>query len=403
MQVNVPQNHPRRKVKRKIDIIWNTTRICPWDCEICCVDAIEVGRQQQLIQIRSRALKDVEKFDRQNRETSIYDEAAARLQAHGLELSLSEKLQVLANLASFDIKLDISGGDPLVLSDNFVLLQEASRTFGRDRITLTTTRAGLLAGRHDVKTIAAMIGEMNFTYDSVVPRGNKTRPDGYAGGNLKLAAEFVRAGVPTRAECPLTTENINVESLKKLYLNLHHAGVQKLLLMRLFAVGRGVFDPSVLPSANQYRRAIEALRAMEAEYGLPVLKLQCALKHFESPAAGSNPCDLVRESFGLMADGTLLASPWAVGGEGGPLHEAFVLGNLARTPLAEILESERVREYERRQDENFGHCKIQAFLASTKSNAFDRIFDESDPLYAFVEPYLDHKTGSATGKLISAA
>lgn len=387
---------------RKVDIIWNTTRVCPWDCDICCVDAIEVTRQQEFIQIKSRALKDVENLERRDTKRSIFDEAAAKLQAHGLELDLEGKMRVLDNIAGFDVKLDISGGDPLVISDNFILLQEASRRLGRKQITLTTTGTGLLAGRHDVQTIANLIGEMNFTYDSVLVKGNKTRPDGYAGGNLRIAEQFVRAGVLTRAECPLTMENIDVEKLRRLYVNLHHAGIHKLLLMRLFAVGRGIFDSAMVPSPDQYRKAINVLREMETQYGLPVLRLQCALKHFDGLANEENPCDLVRESFGLMADGTLLASPWAVGGEGGPLDETFVLGNLARTPLREILDSTRVREYENRQDENFGHCKIQAFLASKKKNSFDRIFDRTDPLYVNNEPRLN-KTISSIEEIVSAA
>jgi hypothetical protein len=172
--------------------------------------------------------------------------------------------------------------------------------------------------------------------------------------------------------------------------------------MRLFAVGRGIFDPALVPSPDQYRKAINVLREMETQYRLPVLRLQCALKHFDGLANDENPCDLVRESFGLMADGTLLASPWAVGGEGGPLDETFVLGNLARTPLREILDSTRVREYENRQDENFGHCKIQAFLASKKKNSFDRIFDRTDPLYVNNEPRLN-KTISSIEEIVSAA
>jgi hypothetical protein len=87
------------------------------------------------------------------------------------------------------------------------------------------------------------------------------------------------------------------------------------------------------------------------------------------------------ESFGLMANGTLLSSPWAVNGIGQPLHEAWVLGNLAETNLRDILNSPKAKEYQRRLDENFGHCKIFAFLNSKLDRPLDRIFDKTDPLY----------------------
>jgi len=28
---------------RRLDIIWNMTSICPWNCKICCVDAKQVS------------------------------------------------------------------------------------------------------------------------------------------------------------------------------------------------------------------------------------------------------------------------------------------------------------------------------------------------------------------------
>ncbi len=87
------------------------------------------------------------------------------------------------------------------------------------------------------------------------------------------------------------------------------------------------------------------------------------------------------ESFGLTPDGTLLASPWAIDGRGRPMHDAFVLGNLATTPMQAILQSEKVRAYMPRLDENIGHCKIFTFFHSTKSDPVDRLFDNADPLY----------------------
>ena len=184
----------------------------------------------------------------------------------------------------------------------------------------------------------------------------------------------------TRGECPLTIHNIQDEPLRQLYRNLHEAGINKLLLMRLFPVGRGHFQAENVPSPQQYRHAIAVLRDRETMYGFPVVKLQCALKFFDKQSMQENPCDLVRESFGLQSNGTLLTSPWAVGAHGQALHDAWVLGNLSTTPLADLLTTEKAQEYYRRQNENFGHCKIFSFLTSTRERAMDRIFDAVDPL-----------------------
>jgi hypothetical protein len=50
--------------------------------------------------------------------------------------------------------------------------------------------------------------------------------------------------------------------------------------------------------------------------------------------------------------------------------------------MTEILASERVRALEGRLDENFGHCKIHAFLASARSEPDERMLDHADPLYS---------------------
>ncbi len=368
---------------RKLDVIWNMTLICPWDCKICCVDAVHVTKKKGMIFIRSGGLSEVDQLPLKAGPQSIFDQALEFRQSKGLELDLAGKLRVLDHLHGFNARIDVSGGDALVVAENFQVLRVASERFGRDQITLTATGAGL--AKYDADALSPLIGELNFTYDGVGFDTGSTRPAGYAAGNLKKATQFARRGVLTRAECPLTVENIESEErLTRLYLNLRDAGISKLLLMRLFPVGRGTSQGASVPEPTQYRRAIDFFRTLEEKFGGPVVKVQCALKFFDPKsraATKGNPCDLMTESFGLTPDGTLLASPWAVNGQGRPMHEAFVLGNLATTPMQTILQSEKVRAYMPRLDENVGHCKIFTFFHSTKSDPVDRLFDNADPLY----------------------
>jgi hypothetical protein len=107
------------------------------------------------------------------------------------------------------------------------------------------------------------------------------------------------------------------------------------------------------------------------------------LRHIEHADGdnGPNPCDLLAASFGLMPDGTLLLSPWAIGPHGLPFGSEWALGNLADTPLSALLETERVADLARRLDENFGHCKIFAYLHAAHENPMERILAAADPLY----------------------
>lgn len=365
----------------KIDVIWNMTLVCPWPCPICCVDAVHVTRKGGQVILRSHGLARTTVFSLRERSGSIFDQAMQYRQAQGLELDLAGKLRVLDHLVGCTPKIDFSGGDPLAASENLVVLQAASRRFGPQQITLTATGAGLARIRpHE---IAPLIGELNFTFDAADAVDISTRPTAYASGNLRGATEFHLAGVRTRAECPLSRSNLGHETLKAIYLRLHEAGIDKLLLMRLFPVGRGASLTAAIPTAADYRRAIGILRGLEAQYGTPALSLQCALRFLDDTVGHQeNPCDVVRESFGLMANGTLLASPWAVNRFGAPLDPAWVLGNLSRERFTDIAQTAKFTEFLRRADDNWGHCKIHSFLKGNQPRLADRIFDTTDPLYS---------------------
>lgn len=364
---------------RTVDIIWNMTLVCSWDCPVCCVDAIHVARKNGNIVLRSKGLSVTETIPTSGKCGTIFDQAIKYRQQQGSELTLESKLQILENIKGFKVKLDFSGGDPLSARENLDVMRKASEQLGRRQITLTATGAGLAS--YEPSEISPFIGELNFTYDDVTIRGGRNRPDGYALSNLKKAAQFANAGVKTRAECPLTVRNINKRVLSQLYLDLYERGIDKLLLIRLFPVGRGTLLPEEVPTNAQYREAIEVLREMEARYGGTKIKLQCALKWFDNELLEKNPCDLFSESLGLTSRGTLLASPWAIGPNGEPLDDVWVLGNLGDNTLAELLSSEKASKYAARLNENFGHCKIHSYLNSMLPNKFDRIFDKADPMY----------------------
>ncbi|MBA3910558.1 MAG: hypothetical protein C0524_11890 [Rhodobacter sp.] len=366
---------------KKIDIIYNSTLVCPWDCAVCCVDAVHVKKRGGRIEIRSDGLETFEEIQ-VTKDQSIYDVAAKHRQSKGLELDLDAKRRVIDHLSGYQARIDASGGDALSVRENFTLLQYAASRLGKANVTLTVTGAGSSAFR--AAEIAPHIGEYNFTFDAETLEDVALRPEGYAAGNLKKARAFVQVGIPTRAETPLSRAILNEDHLTRLYMTLHDAGIGKLLVMRLFPVGRGTLLEHEIPQAEDYRFAIGVLKRLEEKHGWPVVKVQCALKHLVGlpSSSGGNPCDLVTESFGLMADGTLLASPWAIGGTGRPLGPEWVLGNLARDPMTVILNSPKAQAFHGRAGENWGHCKIFSYLNSSLPDPFDRIFDTADPVLA---------------------
>lgn len=360
------------------DIIWNVTPICGWDCAACCVAATHVKQKDDVVQISSPKLDRYEVIEDDGKGGNPFDRALRYRQRKGLELTLAKKLVILDHLRGQDIRLDISGGDALSPRENYLLLQEAANRFGKGAITLTATGAGL--ARYDIPTLAGMVSELNFTYDGEPAEVDPLRPSTYARSNLQRARKFAAAGVSTRAECPLSAQNLKPEVLTRIYMQLHEAGIDRLLLMRLFPVGRGAQVPEAIPTNEQYRRAIATFRTLEAKYEFPKVKLQCALRLMEGPST-VNPCDALTGSFGLTWDGVLLGSPWAINESGKPADPAWVLGNLVTSSLSEILATEKVQRMQARAAENHGHCKIFSWLNGQSAEAEERVFERTDPMY----------------------
>jgi MoaA/NifB/PqqE/SkfB family radical SAM enzyme len=365
---------------RKVDLIWNTTLVCPYDCPVCCVDAVHVRRRSGQIEMRSNA--GTRTIARDSKGGSIFEQAGRLRQRQGLELDLAAKMRVLDHLEGLVPRIDFSGGDLLVLAENLDVVREAARRFGRGAITITATGAGI--DEEALTELPALIGHFNFTFDSAGTGPN--RPRAYAASNLRTGERLARAGVAVRAELPLTRSNTSRKELTRIYERLRKSGIEQMLAMRLFPVGRGAGLQDQVPSPREYLSAIGVLRELEMRYGGPRVRLQCALRHLEPDPKAGNPCNAVKESFGIMPDGTLLRSAWALDRRGKPLDPSWVLGNVAETPLPRLLDSVPVREMVERADENFGECKVFAFLNGQSRDPAERFFERADPLYNGASP-----------------
>ncbi len=370
---------------KRIDVVWNSTLVCPWDCAKCCVGAIHVEVKSGMLRMSSSDLATYTEMPVVGIKPKgasprwKYDQAAKLRQEAGKELDLAGKLGVLDNLEGVVPKVDISGGDPLVLTETMVLIRAIAERFGRDNVTVTATGVGL--NFVDPATLAPYVSEVNITFDGTPSEIDPLVPKHYGLANLHAGVRLTEHGINVRAEVPLTLQNIDPVELARVYTELAATPIGRLLVMRLFPVGRGELREDQIPSADQYRDAIGLLRELEHQVGGPKVKLQCALKNLDGNPLGDNPCDAVRESFGLMADGTLLGSPWAINQHGQPIDDNWVLGNLATTPITDILQSERAERFHDYIDSNFGHCKIFSGLYGDAEDFFERINQPADPIY----------------------
>lgn len=375
-------------VNRGLDIIWNITLVCPWDCEFCCTDAAHVVRENTNIIIKEYSLQNsstvagdvVLKFKEKypGVRPTKFDLALLDRQILGKELTYAQKIKVLHNLKEYNVKFDFAGGDPLACYENYLVIKEASRLFGRDSISITST--GVFIKRYGIEEIAGIIGEYEFTYDQPSESYQDSRPLGYNASNIKVAGEFSKLGVRTKAQLPIHVGNLAKERIERIYQDLCDHNISELLLMRTFPVGRGnEYLRKYQVGKAQVLNSVQCFKFFE-NVNKTKVRLQCALKYLYERNAQKNPCDLMHESFGINSRGELLLSAWANNAKGLPLSDDFVLGDLCKQSFEEITNTGKFQRYKKRLDENFGHCKIFAYVAS-ENKTEDSLFGRIDPLY----------------------
>lgn len=378
-------------MKKNLDIIWNISLICPWDCDFCCTDAVNVKREKGRIIIRSDGLSNENYCDHANIDDwplfladlkimpNYLDLALRYRQERGLELSLGEKLKVIQNIDCQSTHIDFAGGDPLACAENLIVLREASAKFGSENVSVTATGHSL--SRYPLDLIASYIGVFEFSYDEPSSCGEENRPKGYNFLNLKAAKNFSSLGVKTKCQIPIHSGNMGKSKIEKIINDLVDAGVNEVLLMRTFPVGRGskyIFESKPVLREDLIR-SVDLFRSFSNKIGGPKIRIQCALKHL-FPMENKNPCDLMQSSFGVNYKGLLLASAWATNDKGKPLSDDFVLGDLLKESFSMLERSDKFKRLSLRLDENWGHCKIFSYVYSDGKNE-DAIFSKNDPLY----------------------
>lgn len=370
---------------RNLDIIWNVSLICPWDCEFCCTDAVQVKKRDSKVIYREKSLSSVVDITidnsfldffmkKYNRIPDLYDQALYFRQNEGKELRLEQKLKILENLKGYNVSIDFAGGDPLACYENYIVLKKAANIYGKDNISITST--GLINKKYTLSDVAKYIGEYEFTYDE--PEGDFVcRPKGYNFVNLEIASKFSSMGVKTKAQLPLHNSNLGSKNIEKIVKKLASRNIDELLLMRTFPVGRAFGSKKHLDKKT-LQENIEIYLNFAKKYNITV-RLQCALKHLFDNSLFLNPCDLMRESFGVNFQGKLMVSAWANNSNGYPINDDFVLGDLTTSHFSDLEKTSKFLSYKNKLDENFGHCKIFSYLFNNSAN--NGLFEKTDPLY----------------------
>jgi len=363
-------------MKKKIDIIWTLDKICCWHCSFCCVDAYYVYERKNKILIKSNGFNAT--IAAPSKKHNIYEEANKVLIKNGLALSLKEKLKILDNLKTVNPRIAFSGGDFLLIKENIKVVKKACKLFGKKNLSITTTGEGMKNGQ--VNKYLKYVGSLEFTYDNVNDDDVNHNQNGYNRSNLDEFIKSCKGKIETQALIPISKTNKKKSTIKKIYATLNSAGIDNIYLMRTFPVGRGCLSKESCLSRKEYINVIDEYRELEKKMLKPKVNIMCALKNL-FPGLNENPCGFLKNSSDITSNGLLIADAFAYNQYGKALHQDLVLGDLKKDKILNIYSQERVKKIISRADENFGHCKIFAYL-SNKKMGIEGFFSKSDPLYS---------------------
>lgn len=291
-----------------MDIIWNLTRVCPWDCAICCITALHACET-----------------------TKFY--LKKKQKDYGMELSLAEKMQVLKDLCDEGCDIDFSGGDPLYYNEDLQVVEQATIWLPASNISVSMT--GVELTRKKIELLRR-IKDVEFTIDSLPEVHNFARPEGYHLSSIMALRECIAAGVKTRAVTvlyPLTMKELN---LRNVYGMLCESGVPEWELLRFYPVGRAKHLSRLMSSKEDYLKTMALLRTFR---GPTKIFFQHSLRMLE----GDGVCPAVRQSLGILPDGSVSACAWAINVQAQPISDCFRLGKMPEQKIGDILKAAQKR------------------------------------------------------------
>lgn len=155
-----------------MNVVYNITKDCSWNCKFCCVDAKYIGNGKHSGNLRNSD-----------------------------ELSFQEKKEVIDKLHMHysDLTIDFSGGEIFTNDENFEIVKYASNLLGRNNIGISTS--GMHISEKIYAELDKVISEIEFTIDFVPFQPFVDRPLGYheyaANAISRLQDKDIRIGVQT--------------------------------------------------------------------------------------------------------------------------------------------------------------------------------------------------------------
>ncbi|NMB48227.1 radical SAM protein [Candidatus Kuenenbacteria bacterium] len=287
-------------------VIWNLTRVCPWNCAFCCVAAIHAKNPRDA---ESKHALEV---------------------SNQRQLTFDEKISVLQILATQGVKIDFSGGDPLFYEDDIRVLEKAITLMPPERIDVSMTGSGLT--KRKIR-ILKRVETVEFTLDNLPSTNNPLRPKGFNVATMKAIKKLVPLGINASAVTTLHKHTIGEDNLLKIYQWLCANKVKTWSVLKFYPVGRGISMDNLVQPKERYLEAMQFLSKLNGYTQVIFQHSMCILK-------SEYACHAAMETVGVLPDGNVSACAWALNGQCSPMS-SFSIGKLPEESFDDILKRAR--------------------------------------------------------------
>lgn len=289
---------------KRLSIVWDVTRLCPWNCDICCMGAVT----------GAECLKD--------------------------EMSLAQKEETLRQMAElreegWDLKLDLSGGEIMTSFDEHMkLIGKASELLGKNRVGISAS--GYRIDENAAKQLAEKVKDVELTLDCLADTDYPLRKKQYHQAAMEAALRLKKAGVNVGIQTVLCRSNADRDTLQRLLNWLCKNEIDEWSILRFFPKGRGRAYIEEQLSDEENLKMVKMIQELHREVGpfKPRLNFHYLLPGHEK---STNECRCVTKSIGILPDGQVTACFWALDDTTDVENEKFLLGNVTDQTLKEIL------------------------------------------------------------------
>lgn len=295
------------KVYPKLSIVYDITKMCPWNCKICCMGA------------------------------------TSSCEALNGELSLERKLSLMDDIAEVNKKrkvhIDFSGGEILTNMDNILVVEKAACLLGKENVGISGS--GFMVSDELANRLSCCISDFEMTMDVVPGSKYALRPLGYAKAAATALPFLQKHEIRTGIQTVLAHSNCNEENLCQLYDYLCKAGVDDWSLLKFYPSGRGINYKNEVLTKDEEAWAVDFIKKLDKNNKSdkkPHIDFHYTMKGHEKY---SSECRCVRKSIGIMPDGSVTACFWALNTNTGDIDPRFLLGSVQNSSLNELLNGDK--------------------------------------------------------------